>query len=661
MRAFELFAGSGALAYGFRQAGITFEMVIDADPNACASYEANLGQRPVQMDVRDLIRLLKAGWSPGPIDLLCADPPCAMWSRAGKREGLEDPRDTLEETVEVVRLTMPTAFLIGNIPGLQDSTHLPVVRATIGSLARKGYCIHFAEFDAVDFGVPQFRARPFWFGHRAGPCIVWPVPTHGNPKKLKQHGLPLAGVETRAPWVTCQEALAGLAPEDMGRVTHVKEPKARVVNEKLVAPPAPGQAGLGLEGTPQPEAGRVKARARIPQSARLGDPAAPAMTMTTKPARAGAGDSVVLALHPKHPISQPDAPSFAIGVGASGGGAQGGKVLALGDSRDGRAVRDQPLMGNRIGIAEAPSAAVTAKPSRVGAGAAVVLGWPWDRPSTAVTTDDRIAPPGHIDRLKVSAIFSQPNAIVLSEKAATRLQGLPDGWVFIGDTKRARWSQLGQALPPPRRQGDRAVDPGVLQGHAPGGAGPHPTPAREASGAASPRGGRGKPMSVEHLIAVLGAAVSILVTIVPMALLPDVDPPPPGPAPDDPLREAVSYRDNPRARRLSRWHRIRAWARRAWASRPWGGEGNATNTVAGHLVHFHAGHERTACDRALADVRAWRVGRTNFDIEGDDRCPACLAVLERRELHRPRRQMKLAALGLAALALVALTIWRWLW
>ena len=46
-------------------------------------------------------------------------------------------------------------------------------------------------------------------------------------------------------------------------------------------------------------------------------------------------------------------------------------------------------------------------------------------------------------------MFSQPNAVVLSELAATLLQGFPESWVFSGKTKRARWSQLGQAIPPP--------------------------------------------------------------------------------------------------------------------------------------------------------------------------------------------------------------------
>jgi len=42
-----------------------------------------------------------------------------------------------------------------------------------------------------------------------------------------------------------------------------------------------------------------------------------------------------------------------------------------------------------------------------------------------------------------------PNAVILSEKAAAILQGFPPRWKFAGKTKKARWSQIGMAMPPP--------------------------------------------------------------------------------------------------------------------------------------------------------------------------------------------------------------------
>lgn len=322
----ELFSCSGGLAEGLRRAGITIDMAFDHDTNACDSYGANLGHRPIQMDARDLLRMARTGWSPGSIELFVADPPCTPWSRAGKRLGEDDERDMLGVTVELVQILQPRAYLIANVPGLDDAPNWPVVQRTIGGLARHGYCSNdYHRFDAADFGVPQHRIRPFWFGHRGGPCLQWPEPTHTDPSDL---ALALLSAQ-REPWVSVRQALNGLAPDEMGRPVRL----------------------------------RWKSNC--------------------------------------HPPSRLDEPAFTITSKAQQG-AQGGAVLE----------------------------------------------WPWDRPSTTVDTKEVLAPPNRNGR-DGSSQRSNSNAIVLSERAAAILQGFPPGWTFAGKTKRARWSQLGMAMPPP--------------------------------------------------------------------------------------------------------------------------------------------------------------------------------------------------------------------
>jgi len=63
------------------------------------------------------------------------------------------------------------------------------------------------------------------------------------------------------------------------------------------------------------------------------------------------------------------------------------------------------------------------KVSRVGVGEAHVLAWP-DLPNGC-------------------------DAVILSERAAGTLQGFAETWVFAGKTKKARWAQIGMAMPPP--------------------------------------------------------------------------------------------------------------------------------------------------------------------------------------------------------------------
>jgi len=232
----EIFSCSGGMAEGFRRAGLPVDMAFDHDPDAIASYERNLHHAPIRMDVRDLLRMVEVGWRPDAsadhgLELLVADPPCTPWSRAGKRKGQEAERDMLSVTVELVRLLQPKAFLIANVPGLDDGPNWPTVQKTIGSLSSKGgWCIDFVRLDAANYGVPQHRIRPFWFGHRHGTAhVCWPEPTHCDPKALKNHFL--AGTDLK-PWVTCRQALGHLSPADLGSPVRLRW---RGANGKQVA------------------------------------------------------------------------------------------------------------------------------------------------------------------------------------------------------------------------------------------------------------------------------------------------------------------------------------------------------------------------------------------------------------------------------------------
>ncbi|MGH9811499.1 MAG: DNA cytosine methyltransferase [Candidatus Acidiferrales bacterium] len=348
--ALELFPCSGGMALGFRRAGIAFDFAFDADPDACDSYEQNLGHRPVQMDVRDLLRMARGGWSPGPVRLLVADPPCTPWSRAGKRLGVEDERDMLGVTTELIRLLRPSAYLIGNVPGLEDSTQWPHLQAALAPLRKAGYCIaDFTTFDAADFGVPQHRIRPWWYGHLDGPCIAWPMPTHGD-VDARQATVP--GCKLK-PWVTCREALGHLPPEQLGRPVRLRYRERKRAGEKPRASRASKPAETGL---------------------------------------ATAGSALVV---------------------------HEGRLTTV--------------------AAAAPSRTVTRNTH------GVLLEWPWERPATTVLCEERIGPPGRHDTW---SIMSMPGAVLLSERAATILQGFSESWRFCGATKRTRWSQIGQATPP---------------------------------------------------------------------------------------------------------------------------------------------------------------------------------------------------------------------
>jgi site-specific DNA-cytosine methylase len=467
----ELFSCSGGFAMGCRRAGIEFDIAVDMDPDHCDSYERNLGHRPLQMDVRELLRLVVAGDLELDVDLLVADPPCTPWSRAGKRLGTEDERDMLGVTCDLIRALRPRRYLLGNVPGLDDGVNLPIVQRTIGALREVGYCtLDYARLDAADFGVPQHRIRPFWFGHRSGPCIVWPAPTHGDPLVVAaQHaqvGLAGIGAAPLIPWVTCRQALGHLEGDDLGRPVRMRKRNdngkqkgsvadrpARVVGTSNLSdgnvltydqhhPPMfvdePGntvRAGSGGGATRA-----MSLRSRHDQPVHTSDADAPARTLTTQCRVAGHASTVTF--NPRHAPATLDAPAPTVAAKQRG---QSGQVLTLAaTSRRKRGGSTQGPQSTRTMDPDRPATTVQAREDRKGTGSPV-LDWPWTRPATTIQRDDRIAPPGHHGEW---SIMSQPDAVILSERAAAILQGFPDTWVFSGKTKKVRWSQLGQAMPP---------------------------------------------------------------------------------------------------------------------------------------------------------------------------------------------------------------------
>jgi site-specific DNA-cytosine methylase len=456
----ECFSCAGGMSEGFRRAGIAFHYAFDFAKDHCDSYEANLGHRPVCMDVRDLVRMARDGLfnrDRRPISLFVADPPCTPWSRAGLRKGTTDERDMIEDTCEIIALLRPRAYLIGNVPGLDDSKNWHVVQRVIGGLQRYGYCVaDFAALDAADYGVPQHRVRPFWFGHLDGPCIQWPRPTHGDPLALTTLTLP--GVDELRPWVTCRQALGHLSPAELGRPVRLRKRNQNSKQHGSV-PERPAR----VVGTSNLSDGNVLLFNDKHPPASLDKPSP---TVTSKPRGPGGqllssrdrtefeggytpsswdepahaivrnthGDGSVLLLSSKHPVSDADQPAMTLRA-SDGGGTK-------------RVMRIRTPQSKRIGKADAPAKTLDARPARAGMGDNSTLEWPWDRPATVVQADDRLALPGHHDENWDGGLRPVEGAVVLSEKAAAILQGFPESWVFSGKTKKIRWGQIGQAMPP---------------------------------------------------------------------------------------------------------------------------------------------------------------------------------------------------------------------
>ncbi len=387
----ELFSCAGGMAEGFRRAGIHFDLAVDFTEDHCDSYEANLGYRPIRMDVNDLCRMVSAGWHVD-VDLLVADPPCTPWSRAGKRLGVLDERDMLVTTCEIIAALKPRRYLIGNVPGLDDQPNWHIVQKVIGGLEKHGYCVaDFAALDAANYSVPQHRIRPFWFGHQFGDCLRWPAPTHGDPEILMR-ALPMPGIVPLIPWVTCKQALGHLSPEELGRPVKLRRQRKQnskqhgSVNERparVVGTSALSDGNVLLEN-PHARRGEITWFGDHHQQSSLEAPAR-AITRNTH------GDGTVLVLNDRHPVATPDEPAPTMGAKIRGQGAQ----VLMTEQHHPPSYADEPAKTVRAGSGGGPNRALVldgSAPTRRKRGGST-QGEQWSRvhgtdaPSPTVLTD----------------------------------------------------------------------------------------------------------------------------------------------------------------------------------------------------------------------------------------------------------------------------------
>jgi DNA (cytosine-5)-methyltransferase 1 len=176
LRIVDLFAGAGGLSEGFRQAGFEVIAGTDHDPDATATYELNFPEAQVLVgDVRTpgiREQVLEAARG---VDVVVGGPPCQAFSQVRNHTRLiDDPRNALyREFVHIVGETLPSAFLMENVPGMAQ---MGIKEQVVTDLCLDGeYMVTPQLVDAADFGVPQTRKRLLFLGIRRS--LRTPPPT----------------------------------------------------------------------------------------------------------------------------------------------------------------------------------------------------------------------------------------------------------------------------------------------------------------------------------------------------------------------------------------------------------------------------------------------------------------------------------------------------
>ena len=158
----DLFSGIGGFrvaldALGGRSVGYS-----EIDKKAVETYKNNF-KDPDSHDLGDITKITEMEG----VDLLVGGVPCQSWSVAGKKRGFDDPRGKLwYDTIRVVEMSQPKAFIFENVKGLIDPRNRANLELILENFTNLGYTVRFQLLNSYDFGVPQNRSRIFIVGFR---------------------------------------------------------------------------------------------------------------------------------------------------------------------------------------------------------------------------------------------------------------------------------------------------------------------------------------------------------------------------------------------------------------------------------------------------------------------------------------------------------------
>jgi DNA (cytosine-5)-methyltransferase 1 len=217
----DLFAGGGGASEGIRMAfGHNPDIAINHNRQAVSCHRAN---HPETLHMcEDVWNVPPTYATKGrPVGLLWASPDCTHFSKA--KGGVPSRNDKIRSLALVITdkwvpETHPRVIIMENVEEMQtwgplDAQGHPVKesagdtwRMFLRRLRRHGYRVEYRELRACDYGAPTIRKRLFLIARRDGLPIVWPVPTHGDPKS--------EAVKTgqRKPWRTAAECIDWTQP-----------------------------------------------------------------------------------------------------------------------------------------------------------------------------------------------------------------------------------------------------------------------------------------------------------------------------------------------------------------------------------------------------------------------------------------------------------------
>ncbi|MFM0630722.1 DNA cytosine methyltransferase [Paraburkholderia xenovorans] len=208
------FAGGGGASTGLERAfGRPVDVAINHDPEAIAMHTANHPHTKHYCEsVFDVDPLEITGNQP--LALVWLSPDCKHFSKAkGGKPVSKKIRGLAWIALRWAAKGKPRVIMLENVEEFQtwgplDKDGNPdakqkgrTFRSFINALRAQGYVVEWKELRACDYGAPTIRKRLFLVARRDHLPIVWPTPTHGDPKSAAVRAGKLL------PWRTAAECI----------------------------------------------------------------------------------------------------------------------------------------------------------------------------------------------------------------------------------------------------------------------------------------------------------------------------------------------------------------------------------------------------------------------------------------------------------------------
>ena len=188
------FAGGGGWSWGIEQAtGVPVEIAINHDPDAILMHKTNhpytrhYCESIYDVDPRKAVAGRAVGWAH-------FSPDCKHFSKAKGGKPVDKAiRGLAWVVLRWAGLVRPRIISLENVEEFQTwgpvrrgrpvkSRKGETFRKFVAQLEALGYIVEWRELRACDYGAPTIRKRFFLLARCDGQPIVWPAPTHGDPK-----------------------------------------------------------------------------------------------------------------------------------------------------------------------------------------------------------------------------------------------------------------------------------------------------------------------------------------------------------------------------------------------------------------------------------------------------------------------------------------------